>query len=123
LSTAHLDAIEAALLGAGLAGTAAWPAWQLQVPASPDRVVVIRPTGGPEPEAGRDRPTYQLEVRGARGDVDGPFVHAELIRRQLPGLLVDGFSVFRATQSCSVGLGPDGSNRFSWVVNFRGYEV
>ena len=123
MSIARLDAIEAALSTAGLAGTSAWPLRVMNLPATPDQVVVVYPTGGPEPEAGKDRPTFQVVVRGRPGDVDGPYIHADLIRRQMHLAVVSGLSLFVATQSAPASQGLDSRDRNLWGVNFRGHEA
>lgn len=125
--SAYVNAIAAHLVTAGLAGgSTGWTVSKLRSIDTPDQLIVVRETGGLEPEQATDRryrrPTFQIEVRGSREDAQAPSEKAEAILTALDRATVSGFTVFRAQQSTPFGLGLDGNGRPSFAVNFRGGE-
>jgi hypothetical protein len=99
------------------------------VPAQPDEVVILTPSGGPAPDfrLGYDSPTLQLRYRGTR-DPRIALQRAESIYAALQSLggvtLPDGTYVTRcmALQSNPTFIGNDQNGRAEFTHNFE-FEV
>jgi hypothetical protein len=99
-----------------------------KVPATPDKVIVLRETGGAGPErflggsASVEQPALQVIVRGAKHDYDGPRLQIEQIYQAAMG-----WGAFTASSVRYLGLTPlqaptklrdDENERVEFVVNF-----
>jgi hypothetical protein len=126
--TAFSAAIVSHLATAGLVdGGTGWASQQL-IDASPSvKAVIVRETGGMEPEQATDRawrrPSFQIEARAPTAKLAADKIGA--VMAALDRAPVNGFGYFRASQSTPLYLGGDPwefGERHRFVINFRAGE-
>lgn len=102
-----------------------WGIWIGKEPKQPDQAVVIARTGGlpPDPKWLLDYPTYQIRVRGAKGNYAQALSKAEDIKDVLLGIDsqdINGDRLVSVTMTSDIGfIGYDENDRPHFSLNFR----
>jgi hypothetical protein len=95
------------------------------VPAQPDRIVVITPTGGPQSSGtlGYDTRTFQIRLREARGKLADLMARADGVYAALHGLhhtdLSGTWVIGVVALNAPVSIGTDALYRPEVTINFQ----
>ena len=116
------------LVAAGLGTFEALTGWSIHIgrePASPDSAIIIARTGGtpPDPKWLLDFPTFQIRVRGAKGNYKTAEIQARKVKDLLLGIAsetITGDIWVSITMQSDVGfMGYDANERPNFTANFR----